>query len=54
MSKGYDEKCYELAEHFLDGELNGSEESEQASKQSLAQAIQDAIELWFVGQAKGS
>lgn len=35
----YDEKCFELAEHFIP---NGSDDE----KEKLAQAIQDAIEDW--------
>jgi len=41
-SKGYDVKCGELAEYFLEDEQHEPEEV-----QSLAQCIQDAIENWF-------
>ena len=41
MGKGYDSKCYDLAEHFLH---KGEGED---LKQDLAQTIQDAVEDWF-------
>lgn len=44
--KGYDEKCYELAEYFLseDADLDVSD---------LAQTIQDAIEDWLLQMGRG-
>jgi hypothetical protein len=45
MSKGYDPKCRELAQHFL--EIDNPSDVEVVE---LAQHIQDAIEHWFVGR----
>ncbi len=45
----YDEKCEELAEYFLEG-VTGEPEPTEVEKQSLAQAIQDAVENWFSGR----
>lgn len=42
-----DEKSFELAEHFL-SDLEGDEPTTD-DKWSLAKAIQDAVETWFVG-----
>lgn len=42
-----DEKSFELAEHFL-SDLEGDEATAD-DKWSLAKAIQDAVETWFVG-----
>lgn len=36
----FDPKCYELAEHFLD-------DNRHASKDELAQWVQDAVEDWL-------
>ena len=44
MSKGYDEKCYELAQYFLE-----DYEHSEAQAAELAQDIQDAVENWFGG-----
>lgn len=41
----YDTKCYELAEHFLEG----SNETEY-ERQALAFHIQNAIEDWLTGR----
>jgi hypothetical protein len=41
----YDTKCYELAKHFLqDGPFKGHE----PAAANLAEAIQQAIEDWFI------
>ena len=44
---GYDSRCYDLAEVFLDGE-----EADEATKARLAQAIQDAIEDWLADRRR--
>lgn len=36
----FDPKCAELSQHFLP-------EADDAKRNELAQAIQDAVELWF-------
>jgi hypothetical protein len=41
----YDPKCYELAEHFLPSQAS------QRLKSELAQAIQDAVEDYSVGES---
>lgn len=46
MPKGFDQKCYELAEHFL----QDREKVPVLLIEELAQEIQDAIELWFSGK----
>ncbi len=43
----YDSDCYELAEKFLDDDDEGHTDKQTGE---LAQAIQDAIENWFVGR----
>lgn len=43
----FDSKCQELADHFL------PESASDASRDQLAQAIQDAIELWFQSPKEG-
>lgn len=40
----YDEECERLAEHFLHGTTR------RASVVDLAQAIQNAVEDWFLSQ----
>ena len=42
----YDERCEDLAEHFLAGSEKPATEE---NKKELAQAIQDAVENWFAG-----
>jgi hypothetical protein len=42
MSKGFDERCYDLAEYFFDGEHAAFDS--KANRDELAQAIQDTIE----------
>ena len=44
----FDDRCLELAEHFLMDEKDCDEDREY----SLAQAIQDAVENWFAGNEK--
>ena len=39
-TRGYDEKCFELAEHFLPDDADFTE------KDSLAHAIQSTVEDW--------
>lgn len=43
MSRTYDSRCYDLAEHFLSDEPNASEEE----REKLAAHIQQAVEGWF-------
>ena len=43
--KSYDPACKDLAEHFL---FPGAPSEEEIK--DLAQCIQDAVELWFVGK----
>jgi len=50
MSHGYDPKCYELAKHFT-SEIDDLPEEVERETKELAQAIQDAVENWFVGIA---
>ena len=42
----YDSECESLARHFLSDE---AELNTPVNEQELAQAIQDAVEDWFVG-----
>lgn len=47
MTKGYDPRCLELAQTFLEDEplLQGEQSADRADR--LAQAIQDCIEEWI-------
>lgn len=49
MSRTFDPKCFELAEHFLsDRDVSGLSPQEiEALKKSLAWAIQEAVEDWM-------
>ena len=51
MSKGYDSKCYDLAEAFVDdtNRCDGTHYT-PADIDELAQEIQGAIESWFSGK----
>lgn len=49
----YDEKCEDLAEHFLDAAVVSNPDKlikAVGSVPALAQAIQDAVETWFAAQ----
>lgn len=50
MTKLYDVKCHELAEHFLSDNASTSMSlADEARKaDSLASAIQEAVEDWFM------
>jgi hypothetical protein len=48
MSKGFDTHCHDLAVYFLADTTGPGNVSGKPNE--LAQVIQDAIELWFVGQ----
>jgi len=45
MTRGYDEKCLDLAQYFLADVAHPP-----VDEAELAQAIQDAIENWFTGK----
>lgn len=46
----YDPKSYELAEHFMKDEETDTETEYKLLVDSLATAIQEAIEIWFKQQ----
>lgn len=51
--RAYDERCEELAEHFLDNATIENPDKlikAAGSVPALAQAIQDAVEAWFAAQ----
>lgn len=51
-TRTYDRKCHELAEHFLSDNASTSMSlADEARKaESLARAIQEAVEDWFRGE----
>lgn len=47
MPKTFDPKCYDLAKQFLSDQETESQSVFEKQCQSLAWAIQDAIDEWF-------